>query len=378
MDDSRLRSQNALTSAVLSRIAIPKLASIRLPKTQRSPRKSRGDAVLSMEATDARLRSNRTPRASRLSKAWDAIRPSSPLVTVSTQEKAIEVDLAATYIQKWYRARRDVRFHKLTVTLLALLKQLDRDMILFWKLLHEGLTVTKYTYSGKAKSRRIVCLSPDCERLILGKPVTNSVRGLFRPSQRLLPTEKGIYLRDIADIRAGVATYTLSHSPLLPSADKCFAILGSERTFSLELPSRAARDQAVNRFRVIMDVLQGPNCVLASRQWKTPDMPTGISAEKLDCVYAFLLAGLHVRYVNAHGGLADGVLFVDLATKRLLCLDAKRQYPSPCTKGGLALDDIAEIRKGVNTHGFSQMRLPTSPPPPIPEARQNDICDEAT
>ncbi|ETW00017.1 hypothetical protein H310_07457 [Aphanomyces invadans] len=264
---------------------------------------------------------------------------------VTAVDDAIARHNAATCIQQWYRCRRSVPFHRLTLTLLGLIKQLDRDLVLFWKLLHEGLTVFKYNYTGKVKSRRILCFSP-----VVGKPMTSSVRYLFRASTRLLPTEKGLYLADIAEVRPGLATYSFSQSPLLPIADKCFSIIGSERTLSLEMPSRNARDQAVSRFRVLVDVLQGPECILASREWMTPTVAgKPLPPSKIENVYASLLAGVHVLRHSNKVRAVDHILWVDLTTQTLHCGTTKQ----PPLARGVALTDITEIRKGVNSHGFS-------------------------
>ncbi|KAF0716338.1 hypothetical protein AaE_011133, partial [Aphanomyces astaci] len=238
---------------------------------------------------------------------------------VSAHEDAIAKDNAAMYIQKWYRCRRNVPFHRLTQTLLGLIKQLDRDLILFWKLLHEGLTVFKYNYAGKVNADY-------CERLVVGKPMTSSVRYLFRASTRLLPTEKGLYLADIAEVRPGLATYSFGQSPLYPIADKCFSIIGSERTLSLEMPTRNARDQAVSRFRVLVDVLQGPDCMLASRQWQTPSLLSSVPLPpaKIENIYACFLAGVHVLRHTNKASAVDHILWVDLTTQKLHCGDSKR------------------------------------------------------
>ena len=50
----------------------------------------------------------------------------------------------------------------------------------------------------------------------------------------------GLYMRDIAEVRKGAESYDFKKNPDPPSdPDRCLSLIGTERTISLELPSKA-------------------------------------------------------------------------------------------------------------------------------------------
>ncbi|KDO18693.1 hypothetical protein SPRG_15980 [Saprolegnia parasitica CBS 223.65] len=180
-------------------------------------------------------------------------------------------EAAARRLQGWYRRVRTSTHIKTTaVHLMTLMHHLDRDLLLFWKLLHEGIRVCKYNAKRQAKKWKVISLDKDGERLIM--------RPLHRTSMRILAksmsfgrrrgvtakSEKGLYLRDIAEVRVGAQSAGFARSTLEPDPDQCFSIVGSEATWDLELTTTAARDQAVVRLRVVLDVLQDSTSLVRS------------------------------------------------------------------------------------------------------------------
>jgi hypothetical protein len=67
----------------------------------------------------------------------------------------------------------------------------------------------------------------------------------------------GLYLRDISEVREGYSSLDFKQSATPPQdTDRCLALVGSERTICLEMPSKFARDWFLERFRCIVnDVL---------------------------------------------------------------------------------------------------------------------------
>ena len=67
----------------------------------------------------------------------------------------------------------------------------------------------------------------------------------------------GLYLRDISEVREGYSSLDFKKSATPPQdKDRCLALVGSERTICLEMPSKFARDWFLERFRCIVnDVL---------------------------------------------------------------------------------------------------------------------------
>jgi hypothetical protein len=63
-----------------------------------------------------------------------------------------------------------------------------------------------------------------------------------RPSQQDRAKGKippGLYLRDIGQVREGFNAFDFSHNPDPPDTDEqCLAMIGTERTVCLQLPSK--------------------------------------------------------------------------------------------------------------------------------------------
>ncbi|EQC27051.1 hypothetical protein SDRG_15165 [Saprolegnia diclina VS20] len=289
-------------------------------------------------------------------------------------------EAAARRLQGWYRRVRTSTHIKTTaVHLMTLMHHLDRDLLLFWKLLHEGVRVCKYNAKRQAKKWKVISLDKDGERLIM--------RPLHRTSMRFLTksisfgrrrgitakSEKGLYLRDIAEARIGAQSAGFARSTLEPNPDqvpaltnlelktrnlKCFSIVGSEGTWDLELTTTAARDQVVVRLRVVLDVLQDSTSLLASREWTTPHHKDVVSLATAAHLYSVLATGVEVTRFAAYLTPARSYLWINPTTNRLCIGDSKlRVFKS------VLLSDVAEVRKGVNSIAFFNL----STPPPASE-----------
>jgi hypothetical protein len=61
----------------------------------------------------------------------------------------------------------------------------------------------------------------------------------------------GLYLRDISEVREGSDSFQFAKNSIQPKEpDNCLSLVGSERTISLELPSKvySERQTAINIF----------------------------------------------------------------------------------------------------------------------------------
>jgi len=180
-----------------------------------------------------------------------------PSLTDLPENMKPQQNAAASTLQQWFRSRnrRDNSISTITVcnienlycgitimnehyyqnNLILYQEQLHHDLVLFWTLLHEGISVVKYSSTGSKKSPKILWLEQNGERIIIGKAIQHqySRRLQFRSfgkkkafhdktkatPHRGLKKLKGIYLRDIAEIRYSTKTYAFALSPLqLPEA----------------------------------------------------------------------------------------------------------------------------------------------------------------
>ncbi|OQR97702.1 hypothetical protein THRCLA_06884 [Thraustotheca clavata] len=268
---------------------------------------------------------------------------------------------AASKIQSWYRQWMKVpKIKTATTHLVQLMHQLDRDLLLFWKLLHEGLRVCKYTTKGQKKKSKVILLDKDRERLIIRPLYRKSLRFITKSvsfSRRKAVTakrDKGIYLQDIAEIRPGAVSLAfpnLSFSHPMPKY--CFSIISSEQTWDLELPTTAARDQAVARFRVILDVLQDSTSMLASRGWVIPHHATSLPIAKIETLFGALVSGIQVTRYHTGMPPARNFLWIDPSTLRICVGETKeRVFKS------LSMIDVAEVRKGINSVAFYTLGVP--------------------
>ncbi|OQR92123.1 hypothetical protein ACHHYP_04041 [Achlya hypogyna] len=269
-------------------------------------------------------------------------------------------DAAARRLQGWYRHVANLlRLKSATTHAMDFMKHMDRDLLLFWKLLHEGIRVCKY--KGSQKKWKIISLNSDGDRLVMRPLHSTSMRLLTSPlsfNRRrtiLAVRDKGLFLRDIAEVRAGTCTVGFTRCKLEASEDQCFSIVGSERTWDLELPTPAARDQAVARLRGILDVLQDNQAMLANRKWATPHQGP-IPVAKIERAYAILVAGIQVTRYMQNLVPALSFFWINPMTQRACIGDTKA-----CVLKSVHLDDVGEIRLGINSVGFGDLAVP--PPP---------------
>jgi hypothetical protein len=91
----------------------------------------------------------------------------------------------------------------------------------FWNILLRGLVVMKYATTGSKPQERVLWLDRSGARLYLDHRKRFDSKG----------NEKGLYLRDISQVRPGCNTVAFKKSSQhAPPVDKCFSLIGTERT----------------------------------------------------------------------------------------------------------------------------------------------------
>jgi hypothetical protein len=146
----------------------------------------------------------------------------------------------------------------------------------------------------------------------------------------------GLYLRDIAEIREGAESFQFTENKIPPrNVHNCLSLVGSERTISLELPSKVlsvslffntcwctyfitlyctlmkfTRDWFLTRFRLLAeDILVDQERM--TRKFKIWEKARQLTAEETQSVaklQALLDRGIQVKHHDVHGNISDAVL----------------------------------------------------------------------
>jgi myosin heavy subunit len=213
----------------------------------------------------------------------------------------------------------------------------------FWTILLRGLVVMKYATTGSKPQERVLWLDRSGARLYLDHRKRFDSKG----------NEKGLYLRDISQVRPGCNTQAfLKSRQHAPPADKCFSLIGTERTLDMEMPTAFVRDRVVAKFNLLLKAL-------------SPVSPRKLTGEDASLMAHFQEVLIRGMEVVAHSSssfsqhktaknvlwLGDGVN-VNGETAAKLYLANKKRKISKGTERGLWLEDMAECRPGINSDVF--------------------------
>ena len=116
--------------------------------------------------------------------------------------------------------------------------------------LTQGVDVMQYKGQGRRsdKVRQVIWLEPDILRVCIDSRRLTAADVL---NGKAVP---GLYLRDIAEVRAGASSFPFkncAHPPSTPT--HCLCLLGTERTLCLEFPNKGVRDWFLERFRLVLE-----------------------------------------------------------------------------------------------------------------------------
>jgi len=225
-----------------------------------------------------------------------------------------------------------------------------------FSILTQGIEITQYdfdVYANKATvGTRICWLDSDMYRIFinLSRPtVAERLSGKIPP---------GLYLRDICEVRPGPDAVNFSRNSRQPNdPDHCLSLIGTEKTFSIEFPSKFSRDWFHKRFILLVDDVLSPEERTAKRfrLWAAVEEVTQEEIAQSQHLSRVLQRGVEVMQHMHSGETRKSVLRYDPNTKQM--------YLSSQGKGGLfnftrtetekiEVDDISEIRVGCHSYGF--------------------------
>jgi len=221
----------------------------------------------------------------------------------------------------------------------------------FWQLLLQGMSVVKWSQGSAKPAPRVLWLGRDGTRLFCAPRKLDSPTG----------STKGLFLRDVSDVRVGQNTATFKRAATdfrgnrvangaLPPPDVCFSLVGTERTLDLQLPSAAACTGLASRFRALIAKLSASTEKATAHRWGAPAMSFAEVAQ-LAHFTELMMQGIEVFKYDSNGKKTRRVLW--LARKRVF-IDSKKRQTTTIADKGIDMDDITEVRPGINSHAFNK------------------------
>ncbi len=112
----------------------------------------------------------------------------------------------------------------------------------------------------------------------------------------------GLYLRDIAEIREGAESFHFTENRTPPrNVNNCLSIVGSERTISLELPSKFTRDWFLTRLRLLADdiLVEQERMARKYKIWEKARQLNPAETESVAKLQGLLERGVQVRLLRS-------------------------------------------------------------------------------
>jgi hypothetical protein len=202
----------------------------------------------------------------------------------------------------------------------------------------------KYATTGSKPQERVLWLDRSGARLYLDHRKRFDSKG----------NEKGLYLRDISQVRPGCNTVAFKKSSQhAPPSDKCFSLIGTERTLDMEMPTAFVRERVVAKFNLLLKALSP----VAPRKLTTDD--ASLMAHFQEVLIRGMEVVVHTSTTFASHKSTKNVLWLAQGarpdngeTAARLYLSSKKRKNSTGKEKGLWLDDMAECRPGINSDVF--------------------------
>jgi len=225
-----------------------------------------------------------------------------------------------------------------------------------FSILTQGIEITQYDYNvftnKAAVGTKILWLDSDMYRICVNSSrptVAERLAGKIPP---------GVYLRDICEVRPGPDAVNFSRNSRQPNdPDHCLSLIGTEKTYSIDFPSKFSRDWFHKRFILLVDDVLSPEERIAKRfrLWAAVEEVTQEEITQSQHLATILQRGIEVIQHMHNGETRKSVLRYDPSEKQLT-LSSKG-------KGGIfnfirtevekiEVDDISEIRVGCHSYGF--------------------------
>jgi hypothetical protein len=168
----------------------------------------------------------------------------------------------------------------------------------------------------------------------------------------------GLYLRDICEVRPGPDSVNFKGNHKPPSSgDNCLSMIGSEKSYSIEFPSKFSRDWFHKRFILLVDDVLRPE-ERSAKRFRLWAHVTEISQHEItqaNSLMQLLQRGIRVLQHCHNGDCREAILQYQKDEKALVLT---RQFSegvlvwNRIVKEKMGIDDISEIRVGCHSFGF--------------------------
>lgn len=189
----------------------------------------------------------------------------------------------------------------------------------------------------------------------------------------------GLYLRDICEIRPGPDSVNFNRNHKKPTdADHCLSLIGTEKTYSIEFPSKFSRDWFHKRFILLVDDVLSPEERSAKRfrLWAQVSEITQAEIVQANRMMQLLQRGIRVLQHCHTGECREGVLRYQREDKQLTLISDPTSSSNSENRNRnsnnisssssssifsfwsrkvtetIDIDDISEIRVGCHSYGF--------------------------
>lgn len=226
-----------------------------------------------------------------------------------------------------------------------------------FSILTQGIEISQYDVDIHTNKQfvgsRILWLDSDMYRICIAttRPtVAERLAGKIPP---------GLYLRDICEVRPGPDSVNFRRNHKHPTdPDHCLSMIGTEKTFSIEFPSKFSRDWFHKRFILLVDDVLSPEERSAKRfrLWAQVAEITQEEIGQATSMLALLQRGVCVIQHCHSGDCRDAVLTYSREEKKLILSSTSVGTGlfnwTKQVHEKIDIDDISEIRVGCHSYGF--------------------------
>eukprot|EP00601_Ochromonadales_sp_CCMP2298_P001133 CAMPEP_0173194082 /NCGR_PEP_ID=MMETSP1141-20130122/14311_1 /TAXON_ID=483371 /ORGANISM="non described non described, Strain CCMP2298" /LENGTH=237 /DNA_ID=CAMNT_0014118479 /DNA_START=515 /DNA_END=1228 /DNA_ORIENTATION=+ len=166
----------------------------------------------------------------------------------------------------------------------------------------------------------------------------------------------GLYLRDISEVREGLHSHHFSERSNPPTnSSTCLSIVGSERTISLELPSKFTRDWFLVRFRLLAEdiLVEQEKAVREFKIWEKHRLLSQVETTAVAKLQALLERGVKVLHHEVSGKITDATLRFSRASNDLQLISSSQSFLFfKETTLSMSVSDISEVKRGSHSLAF--------------------------
>lgn len=224
-----------------------------------------------------------------------------------------------------------------------------------FSILTQGIEVLQYEVdriTGKSSvNGRILWIDSDIYRLCIDtyRPtIADRVKGFIPP---------GVYLRDISEVRAGLDSFHFrKHKKAPVESTHCLSLVASERTVTVEFPSKFTRDWFYERFVLMSnDIISSSEAATRRFRFRQPTLPVdSATRDDVERFRVLLDRGFEVYHHDRSGKVQKAILSFHGDSNCFLLKPVKAPFLKlfKMEPMRIMLDDVSEIRPGSHSYGF--------------------------